>query len=48
LCKGLFEQKNNQAVYNTAKELYLLIKNEKDEKSLGFIIEAAGWLRLIL
>lgn len=48
ICRGLFGQRKYQQAFNLVKQLYNLIKNEKDEQSLFYIIESVGWMKQIL
>ena len=45
IVKGYFEARRYQEAYTSVRELYGLIRNEKDEASLGYVIETVNWMR---
>lgn len=48
LCKGNFGYRRYTDAYNTAKELYTILKTRKEERSLSFLLECVSWMRQAL
>jgi hypothetical protein len=48
VAKGYFSVKYFKEAYSITKELYRLIRNERDERSLAFIIEAVTMIKQLL
>jgi hypothetical protein len=48
LCKGHFGARRYKEAFNTAKELYTMLRSHREEKSLSFLLESVGWMRQIL
>jgi hypothetical protein len=48
LAKGYFSVKYFKEAYTTTKELYKLIRNQRDERSLAYIIEAVTMIKQLL
>lgn len=45
LCKGFFAAQNYREAYNIVKDLYALTRNEKDELTLSYSLDAVNWIR---
>ena len=48
LAKCYMENKYFKDAYSASMELYHTVKNERDEKSLGLVVEAVGMIKHLL
>ena len=48
LCKGHFGARRYKEAFNTAKELYTMLKNHREEKLLSYLLESVGWMKQVL